>query len=61
MYVIGEAQEHHRNVESHLYRKVCLLVRPSVMELSGKYRSKGRIYQLIKLVDLSTQPIKGNQ
>ena len=30
MYVIRKAQEHHRNVELHLCRKVCLLVRPSV-------------------------------
>ena len=30
MYVIREAQEHHRKVELHIYRKVCLLVRPSV-------------------------------
>ena len=29
MYVIGEAQEYHRNVELHLYRKVGRLVRPS--------------------------------
>ena len=27
MYVIRESQEHHRNVELHRYRKVCLLVR----------------------------------
>ena len=32
MYVIREAQEHHRNVELHLYRKVCLLVRPSILK-----------------------------
>ena len=32
MYVIREAQEHHRNVELHLYRKVCLLVRPSIFK-----------------------------
>ena len=30
MYVIRDAQEHHRNVELHLYRKVCQLVRPSI-------------------------------
>ena len=29
MYVIGEAQEHHSNLELHLYRNICLLVRPS--------------------------------
>ena len=34
MYVIGKAQEHHRNVEMHLYRKVGLLVGPSINELS---------------------------
>ena len=34
MYVIREAQEHHRNVELHLYRKVGLLVRPSIREFS---------------------------
>ena len=34
VYVIREVQEHHRNVELHLYRKVCLLVRPSTFELS---------------------------
>ena len=39
MYVIREAQEHYRNVELHLYRKVCLLVRPSV---HVKSRKKGR-------------------
>ncbi len=33
MYDIRKAQEHHRNVELHLYRKVCLLVRPFVFEL----------------------------
>ena len=32
MYVIREAQEHHRNVELYLYRKVCLLVRLSFFE-----------------------------
>ena len=26
MYIIREAQEHHRNVELHLYRKICLLL-----------------------------------
>ena len=36
MYVIREAQEHHRNVELHLYGKVCLLVRPYIHELSWK-------------------------
>ena len=38
MYVIRKAQEHHRNVELHLYRKVCQLVcRSVVIELkSGK-------------------------
>ena len=39
MYVIREAQEHHRNVEFQLYRKVCLLVRPSffvVVEKIGR-------------------------
>jgi len=34
MYVIREAQEHHRNVELHLYTKVCQLVRPSIFALS---------------------------
>ena len=34
MYFIGEAQEHHRNVEWPLYRKVCLLVRLFFFELS---------------------------
>ena len=34
MYVIGKAQEHQKNVELHLYRKVGLLVRPSIRELS---------------------------
>ena len=34
MYVLKEAQEHPRNVELHLYRKVCVLVRPSIFELS---------------------------
>ena len=33
MYVIRKAQEHHENVELHLYRKVGLLVRPSIREL----------------------------
>ena len=50
MYVIREAQEHHRNVELHLYRKVCLLVCPSIFESSWKKSSKWRIYQLTKLV-----------
>ena len=36
MYVIREAQEHHRNVELHLYRKVCQLVRLSFHLKSGK-------------------------
>ena len=40
MYVIREAQEQHRNVELHLHRNVCLLVRPSVFELT----SKGAVY-----------------
>ena len=30
MYVIRKAQEHHRNVESHLYKRVCPSVGPSV-------------------------------
>ena len=34
MYVTREAREHHRNVELHLCRKVFLLVRPSIFELS---------------------------
>ena len=34
MYVVREAQEYDRNVELHLYRKVYLLVRPSIFELS---------------------------
>ena len=34
MYIIREAQEHHRNEELHLYRKVGLLVRLSIRELS---------------------------
>ena len=34
MYVIRKAQEHHRNVELHRYRKVELLVRPPIRELS---------------------------
>ena len=34
MYVIRKAQEHHRNVELHLYRKVGLLVRLSICEIS---------------------------
>jgi len=33
MYVIRKAQEHHRNVELHLYRKVGLLDRLSIREL----------------------------
>ena len=36
MHVIREAQEHHRNVELHLYRKICLLVRLSVHDWSWK-------------------------
>ena len=34
MYGIRKAQEHYRYVELHLYRKVGLLVRPSIDELS---------------------------
>ena len=34
MYVIRKAQEHHRNVELHLYTKVGLLVCPSIRGLS---------------------------
>ncbi len=34
MYVIREAQEHHRKVELLLYGKLCLLVRLSIHELS---------------------------
>ena len=30
MYVIRDAQEPHRNVKLHLYRKVCLLVHSSI-------------------------------
>ena len=30
MYVIRKAQEHHRNVELHLCKRVCPSVRPSV-------------------------------
>ena len=33
LYVIREAQEHHRNVELHLKSKVGLLVRPSIQEI----------------------------
>ena len=36
MYVIRKAQEHHRNIELHLYKKVGLFVRPSIHELSWK-------------------------
>ena len=50
MYVIRKAQEHHRNVELHLDRKVGLLVRASIYHL--KKRSKGRIYYSTKLVKL---------
>ena len=52
MYVIREDQQHLKDVELHLYRKVCLLVCPSVLELCRKNRSKRRIYQLTKLVSL---------
>ena len=55
MYVIRKAQEHHKNVELHLYRKVGVLVRPSIFELSCKNRSKGRIYLLTKLVYYRTE------
>ena len=34
MNVIREAQEHHKNVELHLYRKAVLFVHPSINELS---------------------------
>ena len=44
MYVIRKAQEHQRNVELHLYRKVDLLVRPSIRELSWS-RVKNKINQ----------------
>ena len=40
MYVIRKAQEHYRNVELHLYRKVGLLVRPSIRELSWKEKDQ---------------------
>ena len=39
MYVIRESREHHRNVELHLYRKVCLLVRLSIFKF-GKIGRK---------------------
>ena len=42
--VIKKAQEDHRNEELYLYRKVGLLVRPSIHELGLKKRSKGCIY-----------------
>ena len=32
----SQAQEHHKNVELHLYRKVCQLVRLSIFELGRK-------------------------
>ena len=52
MYVIREAQEHKRNVESDLYRKLCLLVRPSIRELSWKKKwSKGLSLRTHLLVD----------
>ena len=41
MYVIRKAQEHHRNVELHLYRKVGLLVRPSILEVSWNQSPRG--------------------
>ena len=41
-HVITEAQEHHRNVELHLYRKVCQLVRLSIFKLSLKKGRKER-------------------
>ncbi len=34
VYVIRKAKEDRRSVEWHLHRKVCLLVRPSIRELS---------------------------
>ena len=40
MYVIRKAKEHDRNVELHLYRKVGLLVCPSILELSWKKGQK---------------------
>ena len=36
LHIIREAQEHHRNVELHLYRKICLLVHPSLHVKSWK-------------------------
>ena len=52
MYLIREAQEHHRNVELHPYRKVFLLVRLSIFAFSLKDMSKGGIYQLTKFVSI---------
>ena len=46
MYVIREAQEHHRDVELHLYRKVSLLVR-----LSVRVKSKKKVERTHLLVD----------
>ena len=44
MYVIRKAQEHHRNVELHLYRKMCLLF----VRLSSEVEKKGeRTYLLV--------------
>ena len=40
MYVIREAQEHHRNVELHLYRKAFRLVCPSTFEFVEKIGRK---------------------
>ena len=38
MYVIREAKEHLRNVELHLYRKICLLVRHSMFKVEKKVK-----------------------
>ena len=40
MYVIRKAQEYHRNVELHLYKNICLIVRLSIHELSFKKKVK---------------------
>ena len=46
MHFIREAYEHRRNVELHLYRKVCLLVR-----LSVHVKSKKKVERTHLLVD----------
>ena len=58
MYVIREAQEHHRNVDLHLYGKACLSVHLSIFKFEKIVRKDASI-SWPNLLDASLQIYEG--